>query len=569
MYQLYYLAEDQAKTGMTRSFFPSLVLLLLSLNGIAQVELETEIDSLTLFLNGAAVHRSKSIELDKGKNRFRFVALSPKLRSGTVRLEFSDPDRARILSISDHRNHFTKATHSERVDELKAEKEKLRVQKDSLQGLRDGLAEERRMIQENRDIGGEASNISPEEMEQMADLFRKRIQRIRQREGSLKRKTRELNERLNKIHDQLKELNAKARYRTSEVEILIKAKEPTRISLGLNYLVDGAGWAPFYDIRADGVDGPVELSYRAKVFNDTDVDWDQVPFTLSTSDADLDVSKPELEKWTIDHYQPGGQKSWKGMNKPAQQRTQEQTASKGSSKEKEMLQDHEKASKEPKVRFQKLQVSELSPDFRIEDTYSIPSDAKPYIVEVTEYELPADYTHYTVPKLDESVFLLAGITGWENLGLIEGKANVYFDGSYKGSSYINPSGTDDTLDLSLGRDKKIRVKRKVKREFTSSQLIGNKKKDDLAYKITVKNGRDRGIDIEVHDQYPIPKVDDIDVSLEESSEAQVNERTGRLTWDIELGAGKSRSFSLAYQIKYPKEMNVQKQKFRTISAPSF
>ena len=56
------------------------------------------------------------------------------------------------------------------------------------------------------------------------------------------------------------------------------------------------------------------------------------------------------------------------------------------------------------------------------------------INDINEFDLAADYKHLTIPKLDRDAFLLARITGWETLDLIDGPMNIYYGDSYIGLS---------------------------------------------------------------------------------------------------------------------------------------
>jgi len=65
-------------------------------------------------------------------------------------------------------------------------------------------------------------------------------------------------------------------------------------------------------------------------------------------------------------------------------------------------------------------------DFEIEIPYTVNSDNKNYVVEMTNYELPAQYQYYAVPKIQKDAFLIAHINNWEQYNLLEGEANIFF-----------------------------------------------------------------------------------------------------------------------------------------------
>ena len=224
---------------------------------------------------------------------------------------------------------------------------------------------------------------------------------------------------------------------------------------------------------------------------------------------------------------------------------------------------------EQPVSFTTIEVSQLTTEFQIDRNYTIPSDSKPYLVEITEHNLNSTFSHKAVPKLDRDAFLLSNIVGWEKLDLVPGPTNVYFSDTYVGQSYINTAHVEDTLRLSFGRDKKIAIERKLLEEFSDKKVVGSNRKDSYTYEITVKNNRSIAVRIDLFDQAPISQDSDISVSVDETSMAEYNALTGLLKWKVSLDPGESKKFRIAFTIKYPKDKKITVKKYRTISAPSF
>ena len=203
-------------------------------------------------------------------------------------------------------------------------------------------------------------------------------------------------------------------------------------------------------------------------------------------------------------------------------------------------------------------------NLRLIKNYTIPSNDKPYLVDVAESKLEANYQHFSVAKMDRDAFLMAQITGWEDLNLIAGPVNIYYDGTYVGQSHINTRNISDTLGISLGRDKKILVTRSKSKDYSSTKFIGSKRKETLAYEIVVKNNSKAPIKIEVEDQVPISQDSEIEVDVIETSNAIQNVTTGKLTWKLDLKPGESKKLKLQFAIKYPKNKQVQ-TKFKPVS----
>src|SRR5204862_4822112 len=128
----------------------------------------------------------------------------------------------------------------------------------------------------------------------------------------------------------------------------------------------------------------------------------------------------------------------------------------------------------------------LNTEFDIALPYSVNSSNKPTLVDIRNYEMKADYQYSVAPKLDADAFLMARATGWEEFSLLPGEANVFFEGTFVGKSFIDPNNIKDTLSISLGRDKRIVVKREKLKDFSSRKLIGTNQKESYAYEISVR-----------------------------------------------------------------------------------
>mgnify|MGYP000636855480 CR=1 FL=1 len=124
--------------------------------------------------------------------------------------------------------------------------------------------------------------------------------------------------------------------------------------------------------------------------------------------------------------------------------------------------------------------------------------------------LDANYKYYTVPKYDNGVYLVAQLSKLNELQLVPAKANIFFEGTYMGETYIDPTTMEDTLSLSLGKDPNIIVKRTLLKKETKEKIVGTKKERTFAYSIEVKNLKSTSIDIIVQDQFPITQNADID-----------------------------------------------------------
>ncbi len=190
--------------------------------------------------------------------------------------------------------------------------------------------------------------------------------------------------------------------------------------------------------------------------------------------------------------------------------------------------------------------------FKIKDKYTIQSNADITIIEIDNFKLPATYQHYVAPELNENVFLTATLTNWEQYDFLPGEANIYFDGSYAGKSVINPNATTDSLNLSLGVDPNVIVKRKKLDNFKSKSFLGSNKIVDKGYTIKIKNNKQTAITLIVEDRIPVSEDKEIKVEDIETGQAAYTEKTGILKWKVNLAANATAKKQFTYVVKYPK-----------------
>lgn len=194
----------------------------------------------------------------------------------------------------------------------------------------------------------------------------------------------------------------------------------------------------------------------------------------------------------------------------------------------------------------------VSAEFKIQDRYTINSDNKQYTVQINEIEHKAHYQYYCAPKLDPDVFLTAQLLDWESLNLLEGQANIFFEGTYVGTSLLDAKFVGDTLDISLGRDKRVVVERTKEKEMSKKKIIGDSEVKSVKWNIEIKNQKSQQISLIVEDQFPLTNDARIKIDKDDVNKARIDETTGFITWDLKLGGGKIQKLAFKYKVTYPK-----------------
>jgi hypothetical protein len=194
--------------------------------------------------------------------------------------------------------------------------------------------------------------------------------------------------------------------------------------------------------------------------------------------------------------------------------------------------------------------------FRIDDKYTLETDGKTTTIGIKQFDIPAIYEYYAVPKVDPSAFLTARIINWQDYDLQSGEVSLYFEGTYLGKTYLDLGAIADTLSLSLGKDNGVKVSRKLLKEFTSNKFIGSNRTETKSYEISVRNTKQVPVNITVLDQFPVSTTKEITVDDVKAPDASINKDTGIANWTFTLAPGQEKKLNLGYSVKYPKDKKV-------------
>jgi len=331
----------------------------------------------------------------------------------------------------------------------------------------------------------------------------------------------------------------------------------------VSYYTPHAGWTANYDLRVNSKENKVRLVYKASLTQTTGIAWKQVKLTLSTGTPNFGVQAPLLTPWYLQMYVPElyRQSQLRSVNVNA---NVVQSMAREKSLQEVVVADKDeyKLAAAPPVdpstmgAYTTLNQGQLNTSYEISLPYDVPADGQLQQVNIQERLVDAGLKNYAVPKLDREAYLMAEVGDWQKLDLIPGTANIIMDDTYVGKTQIDPNATADTLNLSLGRDKRIAIKRTQVRETAPAKSGGGTNKQVFTYEITVKNNKLTPVQMLLKDQHPLSAVKEVEVSLDDAGEAEVNPETGVLTWKVDLKPGESRKYRFVYSVKYPRDKRI-------------
>lgn len=520
-----------------------------------EITAETKLSEVTVYRVLAKELRNGTVSIPKGTSEVIISNVSLNMIDNS--LQVAVKGNATLLTASTRTNYFSQESNNNNKMVTKI--------KDTIQELDDELAwlseqksvynGEINLINANNKLGG-TEGLKPGDVTTLADIYRARTLELKKKIYDLGLKERELREKRDKYQGQLNEMNGKKSNPVKELVLNFSSETGATLNLRCSYLVSSAGWSPMYDIKVLNTNSPVNLDYKAKIYQSTGFDWKDAKIIVSTGNPNRDNSRPILNPKFVDftYYAPKPSYSG-GYNAPVQMMEKSNMAmdiGRDGDDEERLREGNEAYNYDVNVNENQLNV-----EFEIDIIQNIPSDGKEHVCAIQSYKVPATYKYHAVPKLDPSAFLLAKVTDYGQYNLLPGTANIFFEDMYVGQATINPNTSGDTLLLSLGRDDKIVIKRTKIVDKTSTKIVGGSKKETYAWETMIRNNKGTAIDIEILDQVPISKNKEIEVELQEYDGAQYTEEYGKLLWNVTIKPNETKKIKLVYAIKYPQDKTIQ------------
>jgi TonB-dependent SusC/RagA subfamily outer membrane receptor len=580
-------------------------------NGGENNTVKSNLTAVTVYRTGAEMNHQAKADLQKGNNELVIENISNAIDINSLQVNCSGA--VTVMGVEFSTDYLQDETKSAAVkmleDSLEHVNDVIEKNKTSIALVNDLLS----VLKSNKEIKGTQTGLSVTELMKLMDYYKNKSAELQNELAVLNQKNGKLLQQQGKIKNQLAEEQKKNAKTFGKIILQLNCAADGKYDFNISYVTPNAYWNPFYDLRADNIKTPLKLIYRAKIFQTTGIDWKQVKLSLSTSAPTQTGNAPIFKTWFLSYVSPvnyynrqlsvsntlqsfddSEKKKFSGLsevvvtgygirgtkslsesssplyivNGAAMPASQYQKLNPSDIKNIQVLKADEAEGiygaragngvilvtlKDGLDDYITVSDKELNVVFDIDLPYDVPTNGKAQTAVLKEYEVPAAYKFYAVPKLDKDVFLLAEIADWEKLNLLPGEANIIFEGTYIGKSFIDPSSTQDTLNLTMGRDKRVVVKKEKLVDYSSVKFLGANKKQVFTYEITVKNNKKDTIDILVKDQYPISQNKEVEVELLEKSDALDNTETGVLTWKLKLAPGEVKKLKVSYGVKYPKD----------------
>lgn len=541
-------------------------LLLLPVSILAQKPLFTtaKTQGATVYFSGAELQHSAQLNLPVGNSEIVIKNVADYINEST--LQIKAPKSVTVMSVQFTKNYISEYEIDESNPAIKKVRDSIEIVKKEIKKVQIQIYSYQQtigLLDTNQQVGGANSGLNTAELMKMVEYYKaKRIELDNQIEAFKEKET--------KWNKTLANLNARLQLNTAKEEKMSKGKLVLQVlnevagnvTLNFSYITNNAGWKPMYDLRANSIKDPIQLLYKAQVWQTTSIDWKKIKMSLSSGNPNQSNEAPLQQAWFLRYQDSGagyGSGSGAGVgyfsNIP-----QSNTYTRVKEND-----DLYKTFKEDKTNFRygdqdgtiddytQISESQLNVTFDIDIPYDVLSNGKMHSVSLKEIQIPATYKFYSAPRLEKEAYLLAKIDNYGQYNLLPGEANIVFEEMNVGKTFINPEQTGDTLSLSMGRDKKISIKREKVVDKSGTKFLSSYKEQTFTYDITIRNNKKEEINLTLKDQYPLSSDKDITIELLEDGKASVNPETGFMTWDLKLAPNESKKIRISYKVRYPKD----------------
>lgn len=503
----------------------------------AQLTSPVTLNSVTLFSQGADLQNSSQLSLPAGESDIVFTGIANVVDEQSINVRMDNNVTVLSSRLNDTLPKAEEMSpHSllqSKLAELKHELRQLTAQQENIQPQLDVLAANQAL-----------NNKSTAETQKYLQLVKSKGVELLQERAELAEKIALKQKEIKTLKNQSNDNFSASRLGK---QIIVKVFSPKAVStqVSLTYISPNASWTPGYDIYSDGINQPIRLVYKAIISQTTGINWENVNLTLSSADPTrtLDVHLPEPVHLDFLATQPLPAESKRYSYAPPKKTLAQEKDSV------EMSGSLAKASTDMQAH------SSVNTRYAISLPWNIPSDNIPRTVTLKEAQIKGSYRYIAIPKISNEAFLQVNIDDWEDLNILPGNSQLFYEKNKTGNGYLKMPEDGEALKITLASDPRLIIQRKsmLKKE-NATGLFDDKVVRDFSYSLNVKNSHAQAVGLTIIDQIPISTNSDIIVEKMKYGEAQFNKQTGELRWDLQLSSGENRKIPFSYSVKYPQHM---------------
>ena len=493
------------------------------------------LDKVTLFLQGAELQGQATVSLKKGESEIVLTGIADGIKPDSINVGFDVKSNVKILSVSLDEKHPKLNENSSEINALDQQLLQLQNKLNTTIVQLKAVNEQIELLKGNRlEKLTKIDNDDLAQLKKVMDFIKTNLVVALDEQYQLQQEIEQLTFQITECQTKIDKQKQAQEALVSAVIVKVHAQNDITLPVTLSYITNKAGWKPVYDIQVMDIDSPLQLTYKADIYQNSGIDWQDINFSLSTSQPRESLKASELWSWHINTLSDEGGFFF----------------SKSGYDEKS---EKESRSRKPSDEDFPNELG-VNTQFEVNLPYTIKTNNQSDLLTLQDKEVKAQYHYVATPKIDNNVYLEAQIADWDKLNLLPGQSSIFFNGKYIGKSFINTKFAEETLDLYLGKDRNISISRYRDNSETLKPLtMGDDVSQRYAYTIDVKNGKSMPINLVVYDQIPVINNKTIKLDDIKYTGANYDKKTGLVTWNFDLNPNETKKLNLSFKLTYPKD----------------
>jgi uncharacterized protein (TIGR02231 family) len=209
------------------------------------------------------------------------------------------------------------------------------------------------------------------------------------------------------------------------------------------------------------------------------------------------------------------------------------------------------------IALAQIESSGAAVTYRVARPVAVPSDGSPHRTTVTAFDLGARLDYVTAPKIAAEAYLRARIKNTSAFILLPGWGNIFHGDDFVGRTYLATIAPNEEFEAQLGVDERIKVEHKLTGRTVDKTFIGNTRRTQLAYTITLTNLLAAPARVIVLDQMPVSRHEAIKVKLQDVSPKPAEQSDlNIIKWEIDLKPQEKRELSFGFIVEQPRDLTV-------------
>lgn len=508
----------------------------------AEIESVPKIQSIVLYPDSAMIKKEAGIAVKKGENIIRISGLTTALTNESVQVNIKEKAAVRISDVRVEKT-FLQKTSQDKIQKLQSRLESINELINANQNEISAINSSIEFLKKTVPFP-QNQKVAQAEVEGYAKFIEKLLLANYERVAKLENKIKKFLEEKRAVENELKNLSS-SRDESKSIVINLLSNADREINLGLSYIVAKAGWSPLYDVRADSATGKIDIVCFAVITQSTGEDWNNANMEISTVIPSYGPP-PELSTWYVDIYKP----------RPVVYKYKKSIGDADFMMSKENASDAALGQQfeEPKIKAEATSFS-----FIIPGRVNIPSDNQPHRILIASSSKEAKLDYYAVPKLSRYAYLRAGIKNPLPFPILPGQMNIFLDERFVNTTSVDKQLLpDEDLSLSLGIDEGIKIEKKLLKKFTEySGVFSKDTQINYEYAIDIVSAKDKDISINIRDNFPVSRNEQIKVALElpKKEEAKISD-DGIISWDLRLKPNEKKTLKIKFRVEHPKDLRI-------------